>query len=394
MGAVSSATGCAARRKPKQAAAAAATTAAGDAPRPLPVEIRGVHVTGALASLSGKFKEYVDYKRYGLNTIELDVKDEGGRSDSRLRTCRWRARSARTGSSTTRRRSWRSHRNGIYMIGRVVCFQDRRSRASDLTGHPTPGRERLDDLRRARLGQPLRPPGLGLLRVRRQQAAATPGSTRSCSTTSASLGRRHQQRRLPGAARASQGTRHRRLRRVREEAARPSGTRVSTRRLRPLRVARPRHRPGAPLDLEVRATTCRPCRIRSSTATASSGTLEPSTQPGETVFRTLTDFRRQVKGSRAQLVPWVQGLEYTPEQVKAQVAAARLQGAKGFLLWNASGIYTKSALAPRTPTSRAESPLRPEPLSAPGGAVELVATRSCSGSAGPARTRSRRRTMR
>jgi hypothetical protein len=45
-------------------------------------------------------------------------------------------------------------------------------------------------------------------------------------------------------------------------------------------------------------------------------------------------------------VPWVQDWNYTPEQVKAQVAAARLQGAKGFLLWNASGIYTKSALAP------------------------------------------------
>ena len=43
-----------------------------------PLEIRGVHVTGALASLPGKFREYVGYKRYGLNTIELDVKDEGG----------------------------------------------------------------------------------------------------------------------------------------------------------------------------------------------------------------------------------------------------------------------------------------------------------------------------
>ena len=76
------------------------------------------------------------------------------------------------------------------------------------------------------------------------------------------------------------------------------------------------------------------------------GLASPSTQPGETVFRTLTDFRRQVKGSRAQLVPWVQDWNYTPEQVLAQIAAARLQGAKGYLLWNASGIYTKSALAP------------------------------------------------
>jgi hypothetical protein len=26
----------------------------------------------------------------------------------------------------------------------------------------------------------------------------------------------------------------------------------------------------------------------------------------------------------------------------------RLQGAKGYLLWNASGLYTKAALAPAT----------------------------------------------
>ncbi len=76
------------------------------------------------------------------------------------------------------------------------------------------------------------------------------------------------------------------------------------------------------------------------------GLVTPSTQPGETVFRTLTDFRRQVKGSRAQLVPWVQDWNYTPQQVLAQIAAARLQGAKGYLLWNASGVYTKAALAP------------------------------------------------
>ena len=76
------------------------------------------------------------------------------------------------------------------------------------------------------------------------------------------------------------------------------------------------------------------------------GLESPGAQPGETVFRTLTDFRRQVKGSRAQLVPWVQDWDYAPQEVLAQIAAARLQGAKGYLLWNASGLYTKAALAP------------------------------------------------
>ena len=43
----------------------------------VPKEIRGVHVTMALASLKGKLQQYLAMP--GLNTIELDVKDESGR---------------------------------------------------------------------------------------------------------------------------------------------------------------------------------------------------------------------------------------------------------------------------------------------------------------------------
>ena len=43
---------------------------------PVPKEIRGVHVTMALASIPGKIEEYAALE--GLNTIELDVKDENG----------------------------------------------------------------------------------------------------------------------------------------------------------------------------------------------------------------------------------------------------------------------------------------------------------------------------
>ena len=42
----------------------------------MPDEISGVHVTMALASLRGKLDEYLAIP--GLNTIELDVKDENG----------------------------------------------------------------------------------------------------------------------------------------------------------------------------------------------------------------------------------------------------------------------------------------------------------------------------
>ena len=47
-------------------------------PRTAPREMRGIYVTSALASVRGKLAEYVALKRAGLNTIELDVKDENG----------------------------------------------------------------------------------------------------------------------------------------------------------------------------------------------------------------------------------------------------------------------------------------------------------------------------
>ena len=48
-------------------------------PRPLPQEVRGVHVTMALAGIPGKLAQYIAMKKSGLNAIELDVKDENGR---------------------------------------------------------------------------------------------------------------------------------------------------------------------------------------------------------------------------------------------------------------------------------------------------------------------------
>ena len=50
------------------------------------------------------------------------------------------------------------------------------------------------------------------------------------------------------------------------------------------------------------------------------------------------------------VVPWVQDFSFTTpfelEEVRAQIDAARRAGAKGFLLWNAEGVYTEGALAP------------------------------------------------
>ncbi len=87
------------------------------------------------------------------------------------------------------------------------------------------------------------------------------------------------------------------------------------------------------------------------------------------------------------------GLELRPEQVLQQVRAARLQGAKGYLLWNASGLYTKTRA--RAALARSAVPSGREPDPRPAVAVALVARAVVQPvRRGSARARSRRGTMR
>jgi hypothetical protein len=333
--------------KPTQATAPVAQTAAATRPRPLPVEIRGVHVTGALASLSGKFKEYVDYKRYGLNTIELDVKDEAGEIGFATPNV---PLARKVGANrlfyNPKAMVALAHRNGIYMIGRVVCFQD-----------PTLARERPDlAIQRPDGSVWTTSAGLGWVNPYDRRvwdycasvalAAADAGFDQimfdyvrfpSDGDTNSAV--------YPGRTSVSKGRVIADFVEYAKKRLEPSGTRVST-AVFGLSASRDLGIGQVPRWISKYVDNMSPMSYPVLYGDGELGLSSPSTQPGETVFRTLTDFRRQVKGSRVQLVPWVQDWNYTPEQVKAQVAAARLQGAKGYLLWNASGIYTKAALAP------------------------------------------------
>ena len=93
--------------------------------RALPREMRGVHVTMTLASLHGKLDEYLALKRAGLNTIELDVKDENGEvAFVRGAPPLARATGAAKPYYKARAAARKVHAAGLYLIGRVVTFQD------------------------------------------------------------------------------------------------------------------------------------------------------------------------------------------------------------------------------------------------------------------------------
>jgi hypothetical protein len=80
------------------------------------------------------------------------------------------------------------------------------------------------------------------------------------------------------------------------------------------------------------------------------GLSDPQAVPGTTVGYALNDFLTQMRGGRADLVPWLQdfsiGRTFTLSNVQDEVLAARRSKVRGFMLWNATGTYTPGALEP------------------------------------------------
>ena len=75
------------------------------------------------------------------------------------------------------------------------------------------------------------------------------------------------------------------------------------------------------------------------------GIPSPVESPHDTVAASLADWQRKLIGGSATITPWLQAWNYSPAQIQAQIAAARQAHAGGFLLWNAQSIYSASTLA-------------------------------------------------
>src|SRR6188508_3195571 len=102
-----------------------ATPVPAKAPRALPDEVRGIHVTMGLASLEGKLEEYLELADEGLNTIELDVKDENGEVGF-VPSAVPLAKKVGAARPYYRPRAVARlvHSHDVYLIGRVVMFED------------------------------------------------------------------------------------------------------------------------------------------------------------------------------------------------------------------------------------------------------------------------------
>jgi hypothetical protein len=319
-------------------------------PRPWPRDVRGVHVTMALAGLEGKIDGYLALKHYGLNTLEVDVKDEAGR----IGYVKGAPALARTIGAAgpyydARNIARQVHARGVYLIGRVVVFED-----------PV--------LAQARPSFAIHNSDGSVWQNNAGLAWTNPYDRRvwkyvvDVAVSAAKAGFDEIQFdyvRFPSDGDLSQIVYAR-------KRAEPKGTTIArffayaAKRLRPLnvRISADVFGLAATHDLGIGQVPKRiapyldaiyPMVYPSHYSPGEYRIDDPNKYPGRTVARALLDFRRQLKGHKTILIPWLQdfslGARYTLIEVTDQIAAARRQHTRGYMLWNPEGLYTREALS-------------------------------------------------
>lgn len=80
------------------------------------------------------------------------------------------------------------------------------------------------------------------------------------------------------------------------------------------------------------------------------GIPDPEREPYKTVAVSLRDAKQRIAGTKAKLRPWLQDftlrVPYTPAEVRAQIQATNDAGIDEWMLWNARNRYTEDALRP------------------------------------------------
>lgn len=316
---------------------------------PIPEEIRGIHLTGPLMTLTGKLDSYLAMKKDGLNTVELDLKDESGNV-----TFTRDAPSLAVKSGAALRYfdphevGAKVHKAGVYLIGRIVSFEDPIVSRT----HPELAVHNSDGSLWRTSG------GLGWLNPYSQAAwrynvdvaiaAAKAGFdeiqfdyVRFPSDGDVSLIR------YPGKHGQPMNETIAAFLRYAVSRLHPLGVRVSAdvfglSATHDLGIGQHPGQVGEVVD------AIYPMVYPSHYTSGEYNLPDPNAVPGTTVSHSLTDFQTQLSGGRAVIIPWLQdfslGRTYSPADVAAQVAAARAHHTGGFMLWNAAGIYTPEAL--------------------------------------------------
>jgi hypothetical protein len=318
-------------------------------PRPLPDELHGVHITMALAGIPGKLEQYIAMKQAGLNAIELDVKDENGEIGFLANVPLARRVGSAKAYYNAERAVAKVHAAGLYLIGRVVTFED----PLLSSGEPQLAIRRADGSRW------LNNSGLGWTnpydrRVWKynvdvaQQAAKLGFDEIQFDYVRFPSDGDISQIRYPGRHAQPMGWTIPMFLKYARSRLKPLGVRIST-DVFGLSATRNLGIGQFPRRISRFVDAIYPMVYPSHYVSGEYNIVDPDSRPGTTVAYSLRDFPNAVRGSKAKLIPWLQdfslGRVYTLADVQDQIQAARLEHTKGFMLWNARGVYTVKALS-------------------------------------------------
>jgi len=316
-----------------------------------PKEIRGVHVSMGLASLPGKIEHYIAMRRQGLNTLEVDVKDETGQVAFGTPAVALARRIGAVQSYYDPHELVRkAHAKHVYLIGRVVVFEDPvlSERMPGYALHNPDGSVWHNSA------------GLGWLNMYDTRvwkyvtdlglAAAEAGFDEiqfdyvrfptDGDIWNIQYARKVNEKKGVTIGRFAKYASHRLHR---------AGVRVGA-DLFGLAAHGNLGIGQVPRKIARYVDTVSPMAYPSHYTPGEYNIPDPDAAPGPVVFNTLKEFSRSLHGRKAVLVPWLQdfalGRTYTFADVKAQVNAARNMNTAGFLLWNPEGNYTVNALRP------------------------------------------------
>jgi len=321
----------------------------------LPAEIRGIHLTEGLASIPGRIEDYLTLTSHGLNTIELDVKDETGYVgfvDANTPALARKVGAARPyydAAKVVRE----AHKAGIYLIGRVVVFQDPTltTRRPDLGIQSTNGGVWKTSSGWGWANE--YDPRVWKYNVDVAVAAAKAGFDEiqfdyvrfpTDGDVSAMV---FPHRRAEPRSTTIFGFLSYAAHRLHALHVRVSADVFGLSASRDMGIGQSPRRIGKVLD------SIYPMVYPSHYNPGEYDLIDPEAFPYATVVHSLHDFNRQTRGEKVRIVPWLQDftwkIAYGPEQVGEQIDAARAMHAHGFLLWNPQGVYTQGVLQHTSP---------------------------------------------
>ncbi len=315
----------------------------------IPDPMRGVHVTMPLVELPGRLDAFISLKADGLNTLQVDVKDEKGLLAFAPEGSELAVRIGAVGNFYDPiALADKAHASGLFLVARIVVFQD-----------PVLAAERPKlSIKHKNGGNWQTHAGLGWTNPYNERVWEY---NVEIAATAARAGfdeimfdyirfptdGPEEKAVYPGKRPETRAETIARFLSYAKQRLDPLGVKVGA-ALFGLAATRNIGIGQAPRKMSRHLDIVHPMVYPSAYGSGECNIDDPPRSPGRIVSCSLQDYRQALAGRDVGVIPWLQDYGgYGLDELRAQIAAAARWQTGGFLLWNGASEYTPGALAIR-----------------------------------------------